>query len=1022
MIVETSIKKPIFVTCIFLLFIVLGLFSLVKIPVNLFPDIEFPFVTVITPYPGAGPKDTETISKLLEDNLNNLEGLKKIYSVSENNFSRVTLQFNLSMNIKIAEQEVRQKVFNIIRRLPKNATNPVIYAINPADQPILYLSLKAKVEDKTILNDLAKDIIPYFERLEGVGEVGVYSNYTKEYLISLDEKKLKKRNITALTIYQKLQNLGMNYPLGDITLNNITKKIRAVGEINNINDIKNFLISFFGNEKAFYIKDISHVHEYIKKSKRLSLLNKEEANFLAIKKRPGANTLEVVNQVEKNIKVINEKFKDRYKDFSLSITRNASKGIKLNVEDVYETIIIGIFLTIFVVYFFLRNIKSTFITALALPNSLLGSFILMYAFGFSINVTTLLALSLAVGLLIDDAIIVRESIFHYMEKGFSPLEASLKGTKEVLLAVFATTIVIIAVFAPVAFLQGIVGQFFKEFGLTICFAMIISFIDAITMAPMLSTYLGTSKIKTQEKPRKLTVLLEKLTDLNLKKPYISILLSLFVFVFSLFPAGFIFKDTFPKMKRIAKTFLPTQDIGEFSLVFEIEKGSSLEQTRDFYYKIHDILSTYPEFDQTIGSIGSEAFPHKGNAFVLLKNKRSRKTQEIKDLLRKDFSNFREKIYILDLSGVTGGSESPFNLFFIGNDLNEVKDYTLKVEEEIKNKLSQDLEDIRHNYEEGSPELVLELKEKEAAYLGVNIHSLGQELQLHEEGLIVGALQEGNYNYDIRLRTKEETSNPILYFDKKFIANVNFRPVPLVSVAKIKEEASLTAINRFNKQRYLAINANINPKGEGLTAAVEKVTKILKDMNLPKSLSYEFIGQAEDLADLQKSVMLATLLSIILIFLIISSLYDSFLVSFVILLIIPLAICGAFFGLYFTSESLNLFSMIGCIFLIGMAAKNSILLVDAAHERQSLELKTAIKEAVLRRVRPIMMTSLTLVAGMIPIAIGLNEASKQRTSLGIAIIGGIITSTLLSLFVIPSSYYYIEKFRRWTLLRVDKIFN
>lgn len=1019
--INLFIKRPIFTICLFLLSIVLGLFSLKKIPINLFPNVEFPIIFISTPYPGASPKDVETITDLIERNLSNLEGLKKIISTSASNISNITLQFSLSTDLKNAEQQVRQKIFNISKLLPKELDLPFVQALNPADQPILFLSLKASLEDERDLTVLGKDLAPYFEKLEGVGEVSISGGIQREFLIELKEKELKKRNLTASAVLQKLSDLGSNYPLGEITENGIKKNLRVLGDFESTEDLENILIDFYGNEQSYFIKDIATVRDYSKPIKTNIFVNDLPSVILKIKKRPGSNTLQVIKSVEKEISKISENFQQQYKDFNLSIVKDGGKPIKYNVDDVFESIILGILLTIFVVYFFLRNTKSTFITALALPNSLLGSFILMYFAGFSINITTLLALSLAVGLLIDDAIIVRESIFQYLEQGFSPLEASLKGTQAVLLPVIATTLVIISVFAPVAFLDGMIGQFFKEFGLTICFAMIISFIDAVTMAPMLSTYLGSSKVIHREKKNVFFSFYEKLVTLNLSRPYISIFLGIFIFILSLIPAGFIFKNSFPSMKKISKTFLPTQDIGEFSIIFELEKGSSLETSTKFYFKLLSILKKYPEIKNIIGSIGTYNFSNKGDLFVLLKEKRSKKTQEIKNLLKKDFLEFqKEKIYILDQSGATGGTESPFNLYIVGNDLEVLKTETDKVL--LKLKESKHLEDVRSNFEEGNSEVVFHLKEKESKKLGVTSKSIGRELQIHQEGIVFASLKKNEKLFDIKLKVEGSENNTVKNFYSKFVPNINYRPIPLSSVATYEEISSSNSITRFNKQRFISLSGNINAKGGGLNAAVEETKSLLESsLKLPSNVFYTFIGQAEDFQDLQENMGLALLLSIILIFFIISSLYDSFLISFAILCIIPLALCGGFFALWFTNESLNLFSMIGCIFLIGMAAKNSILLVDEAHENQNLDIKEAIKIACTKRLRPILMTSLTLITGMIPVAIGLNEASKQRTSLGIIIIGGIISSTLLSFFVIPSCYYYIEKMRRWILLKTKNIF-
>jgi HAE1 family hydrophobic/amphiphilic exporter-1 len=484
--VELSIKRPVFITCMFVLIMIAGYISLKSLSVDLFPNVTFPIVAVNTPYPGAGPSEIETlVTKPIEDELASVSGIKTLSSISQEGVSIVIVEFSLAIDIKYAEQQVRDRVAKVRNKLPEDVNEPIIRRVDPADQPILSIALESKLPPAQLF-DLADQVVkPRVEQVDQVGMVEILGGRKREIRVELDLKKISEHEISASSIRTSLGTTGKNTPAGKLDRGDTTNVVRTLGEYKSVAEIGEVPINFQNFEHPVKIKEVADVVDTLVDETSRTYVNGNPGVLLNVYRQSGSNTVAVADAIKKRIQIINSEIKGQGE---LHLVQDGAKPIRANVEDVNETIIIGIILTIIVVFFFLASIRSTFITSLALPNSLLGAFILMAIAGFSINIMSLLALSLAVGLLVDDAIVVRENIFRHIEMGKSARRAALEGTKEVLLAVIATTMTVIAVFGPIGFLQGVVGQFFKEFGLTICFAMMISLVDAITMAPMMSAY------------------------------------------------------------------------------------------------------------------------------------------------------------------------------------------------------------------------------------------------------------------------------------------------------------------------------------------------------------------------------------------------------------------------------------------------------------------------------------------------------------------------------------------------------
>jgi len=667
-----------------------------------------------------------------------------------------------------------------------------------------------------------------------------------------------------------------------------------------------------------------------------------------------------------------------------------------------------------------------------LPNSLLGAFILLSAAGFSINIMTLLALSLAVGLLIDDAIVVRENIYRHIEMGEKPIDAAIKGTNEVVLAVVATTLAVIAVFGPIAFLSGVVGQFFRQFGLTVCFALIISLFDAVTMAPMLSAYFAGKTHGESEKnwyDKTFGVMLSKFNQFQeyLENKYEKILhFTLRRPLLILFASFLIFIASFAALKNVPKTFLPPQDQGEFSVSIELPPGTSLDGMNKLSLEVDTMIRNNKEVAYTVLTVGDKnEQPNKADFYVHLVPSKQRKvnTSGFKEILRTQLKPFAYALpQVKDIDAV-GAGQRPFNVNIVGEDMVEIEKYSRMLFDKIKDHPA--LNDVDLVYRPGKPEFQVIPDRTKAEKLGVSTSMMGSELRTHIEGATPAVFRENGEEYDIRVRLQEDQRNLKLGYKETYIPNINYSLVKLDSITSPKETTGPANITRQDRGRYIQISADIAPDGPGMGGAMNDIKNYMdNEIKLPANMKYQFVGQAENFAELISSMLMAAFLGTMFIYFVLASLYESFVTPFTIMLVLPLAACGAFYALALGHASLDLFSMIGCIMLLGVATKNSILLVDYTQQQvqKGVEMKEAIIMAGRARLRPILMTSFALIAGMIPLAIGLNEASKQRTSMGIAVIGGLISSTILTLVVIPAAYTYIEKFREKSLRFFSKFGN
>jgi HAE1 family hydrophobic/amphiphilic exporter-1 len=1033
-ITELSIKRPVSICCLMFAIITVGLICSKKMSVELFPNVDIPIIYVATAYTGAAPSEIESlVTKPLEEEISTVSGIKKLSSKSLKDTSQIIVQLYQGVDLKYAEQQVRDKINQARSKLPEDIKEPVIRRLDPSDQPVLTVTLDANLPENELF-DLADNYVrPRLEQVGSVGMVEIIGARKREIQVLLDQKKLKNREISMSQVRNQLAASGQNVSIGKNDEGNREQVFRSKSEFNEIEQIENSLVNFYSNEVPTKVSDVGEVFDGLEDEKTRAFINGKKSLFLVIYRQSDANIIGVVDGVNKQLKKMQSDFATMKGKPQLNTTKDASKYIRSNIFDINETITIAIILTVAVVFFFLANTRATIITAVSLPISLVGSFMVMYLADFSINVITLLALSLAVGLLVDDAIVVVENIYRKIEEGMDAKAAALASSREILMTVVAISAVVISVFTPISFMNGVVGQYLKQFGMTISFAMAISLIVAISIIPVLCAFLSgkTSAHSSTTKSRfafldrllkkfdkfqtSLEDKYEKILHFSIRRPKFILLSTLVILVLSVVA-----------FKFVPKTFMAESDNGELVTTLELPADANLDYTSDAVAKINEIITKNEEVVITAASAGtSSRQANRGEIYIRLKPKSEREisTTKFKEKLRgqlKDFSYANPIVKDYDPSGGASRGQ-PLNLFLISTNKDSLSDFATKVFEKLKN--DPRVKDVDSSDKATRKEFRVSVKKDAAKIYGLNPQAIGDELRGYVEGYTPTKLRQNGLEYDVRVRLKPEQRDLKANFDQIYVPNLNQRLVRLSDVAEGEEGIEAATINRQDRGRYVQISASLAPK-VGLGDIITELEQSFAtgDLKIPADIRYDFSGDSENMQDMSSSMKSALLLSITFIYLILASLYESFIIPFTILLALPLAFCGAAFALLVTQESVNIFTMLGIFMLVGVSGKNSILLVDFANKliAQGKSRNEALMIAGRMRLRPILMTSFALIVGTLPVAIGLSETASARTAMGVAIIGGLISSTVLTLVVIPAVFSYIDRFRIWIKAKLARV--
>lgn len=1012
---DTSIERPVFATMMILTLIVLGLFSFIKLNIDQFPDVDFPYVTVTSVLPGAGPEQMETdVTKKIEDAVNTIGGIDHITSVSQEGVSVVIIQFKLEVDGKQAAQDVREKIAAVRADLPTDLQDPVIQRIDPASQPIFTLTVSGQRSEKEITT-YTKDVIKKrLENVPGVGEVDLVGGAEREIRIAVDATKLQSYSLSIQDVIQAVSSSNLEVPAGNLVQGPRQILLRTMGKYTSVADFNKVIVATPGG-RPVHLSDVAQVIDGVKEQTSLTRVNGKTAVGLNILKQSGSNTVSVAEGINKEIANIQKEIPS---DLKITIARDNSTFIRDSVNDVLFDILYGGLLAIIVVYLFLANLRSTIISAIALPTSIIASFIIMYALNFTLNMVSLMALSLAVGLLIDDAIVVIENIFRHMQQGETPMEAAKAATAEIGLAVMATTFTIVAVFVPIAFTPGLVGRFFYQFGITVSVAVLVSLFVAFTLTPMLSSRWLTEA--DEELSNKGSVLRRGLYYFNhffqiLSQKYRKAIAwalghrktvvfgSLGIFILSFFLIGF-----------IGTSFFPTTDQGEFNIAVNAAPGSSLEQTSSICASIETELKKQPEVITTLTTIGAGNDPvTKANILVKLvkKNQRKRGVERFMDDMRAALRNVAGAHISYGATGGIGGPQKPVIMSVRGDDMTVLKKIADRVENIVRT--TQGAVDVENSLETSKPELRIRIDREKASDLGVNVGLIATTARALVDGYVATKYQEGDEQYDVRVqlrkedRTSLENVNNLTIKSNKALANGQSLLVPVNYVADISQSSGPSQVNRFDRQREIRIDANLS--GRLLGEVLGSIEKQTKKLDLPPGYSVGVVGQGEMQAESFANILLSLALAVVFVYIVLAAQFESFTSPFAIMLALPMSLIGAVLGLLVFNSALSMMSMIGIIMLMGLVTKNGILLIDYANilQDRGQERTEALVNAGATRLRPILMTTFAMIFGMVPVAFGVSEGSEFRAPMGQAVIGGLITSTLLTLFVVPVVYSILD---------------
>jgi hydrophobe/amphiphile efflux-1 (HAE1) family protein len=1014
---NVSIDRPVFATMMVLSLLVLGLFSFAKLNIDQFPDIDFPYVTATTVLTGAGPEQIETeVTKIIEDAVNPIAGVDHIQSVSQEGVSIVIVQFKLEVDGRTAAQEVREKIAAVRANLPTDIKDPVIQRLDPASQPILTVTVAGERPEKDITTFTKNVIKKRLENVPGVGSVDLVGGAEREIQIEVDEARLRAFGLSVQDVIQSVGAANVEVPAGNLIQGPRQLLLRTMGKYTNVDDFKKVIVATPGG-KMVRLAEVANVIDGVKERVSLTRLDGKPAVGLNIQRQSGSNTVRVADALRKQIDRV---VKDLPPDIRLMVARDNSVFIRDSVNDVLFDIIYGGLLAIIVVYLFLANPRPTIISALALPTSIIASFIIMFALNFTLNMMSLMALSLAVGLLIDDAIVVIENIYRHMHEGETPFEAAKAATSEIGLAVMATTFTIVAVFVPVAFMPGIVGRFFYQFGMTISASVLVSLFVAFTLTPMLaSRWLKKEdeELANQGNPLRrglywfnhsfevMSTNYQKAIAWSLRHRKTVIFGSLALFVFSFF-----------LMRFLGVAFFPDSDQSEFNMTVNAAPGSSLEQTSAICSTIEQDLKRYPEVTTTLTTIGAGTDPvTKANILAKLVPKRERKKSvfQLMAEVRREVSNLPGANISLRTSSGIGGNQKPVIMSVRGEKMEVLQQVASRVEDIVRD--TRGAVDVENSLETSKPEVGIRIDRDKASDLGVNVGLIATTVRAMVDGYVATQYQEGEDQYDVRVRLRKEDRTSFENVNDLTIKSTKNMPgnqkllIPINAVAEVRQGSGPSKINRFDRQREIRIDANLS--GAQLGDVLQAIQRRTGALEVPPGYSVGVTGQGEMQAESFGNIFLSLALAVIFVYIVLAAQFESFKYPFAIMLALPMSLIGAIIGLMVFGSSLSVVSMIGIIMLMGLVTKNGILLVDFANvlRDRGLERSQALIQAGATRLRPILMTTFAMIFGMAPLALALGEGSEFRSPMGQAVIGGLITSTLLTLFVVPVVYSLLDDF-------------
>jgi hydrophobic/amphiphilic exporter-1 (mainly G- bacteria), HAE1 family len=1011
---DTSVKRPVFATMIIMALVVLGAVSYPEIGVDLLPKVDFPIVTISTHLKGASPEVIDVdITDKIEGAVNTINGVKSITSSSTEGDSRVTVEFILERDIDLAVQDVREKVALIRNKLPRDIDEPRIAKVDPDATAVMWLNLsgqKTVRELSTYVDEVLKEQL---QRINGVGDIQLGGLQLRQVRVWLDSGKLQAYGISANDVMGALQRQNVELPGGRIESLSKEYMVKVKGEFLNVRDFNDLVIAY-DKGVPVRLRDVGKAEDGMEERRSIVRFNGIPAVGMGVQKQSGTNTVAVVDAVRAEIAKINKTLPP---GMTLNIAIDQSTFIRRSIAEVQKHLILGSFFAVLAVFIFLRNIRTTLISAMALPISIISTFALIRAFGFTFNNMTMLALTLSVGLLIDDAIIVIENIYRHVEEGMAPREAATFATSEIGLAVMATTFAIVAIFLPVAFMKGMIGRFFLQFALTVVFSVLVSLLVSFTLTPMLASIFLKRVVLQREKPagrpaaktprhglaewfergyKKLEGVYRHILGFSLNHRGPMLIGALVIF------GGSLYMTTF-----LGKEFTPPEDQGQFLVRLEAPIDYSLEKADELFRPAEKLVRQMPEVRAVFYNQGQGGTINRATMMTSLvpKSGRKKSQMDLKKEIRQKLSQFPGlKVSAEDFSMIGGGQRQvPIQYSVRGSDLTAIQTYTKQIAGEFSKKPG--IVDVDTSLEMGKPELKVFIDRDKAADLGVDISTIAQVIDL----LISGETDVTTYKdesrgkrYDLRIRLNAAERRDPDDLKKLYVRSRDGRLVEIGNMVRIQEGGGPSIINRVDRQRSITLFASL--EGIPLGQAMEELNGIAGKV-LPADYLPKYRGQADTMQESFGYLLFAIILGVAMAYMVLAAQFESFVHPFTVLLAMPLSFIGAFSALLLTGNTLSIFSFIGLILLMGLVKKNGILLVDYTNvlRARGLSRREAILQAGPVRLRPILMTTFAMVFGMLPVALGMGEGSESRAPMGIAVIGGLLTSLFLTLVIVPAAY-------------------
>jgi hydrophobic/amphiphilic exporter-1 (mainly G- bacteria), HAE1 family len=1044
---EICVHRPVFATVIVLLLTVVGGFSFFTLGVDRFPKIDLPTISISTTNQGAAPAEIETeVTDLIEGGVNTVPGIDQMSSTSSRGSSNVTLTFNLEKNPDQAYQEVQQKISTVINRLPESADPPIVRKSDPDATPVLQYAVSAPRNVVALTDFVETQIQEKIQSADGVGEVVVYGGREREIKIYINPDRLRAYNLSVTQVATAITSQNQELPGGTLIEGTKTSGLRTISKLTDVNQFNDIVVTT-RNGFPIKISDIGHVSDAGADAATAASLDGVQSVSLAIRKQSGYNTVAVINNVKQRMAEIVPNLPP---DVKVAVTRDQAEFVENSLHAIEEHLILGGLFAAIIVFLFLWNVRTTFIAALAIPVSIIAAFALIAALGYSLNQMTMLALTLMVGIVIDDAIVVLENIYRYVEeKGMTPFQAAIEGTREIGLAVLATTLSLLAVFIPVGFMTGIVGRFMSSFGLTSAAAIAVSLIVSFTLTPMLAArwikphkeeefddrkdaefeqaeshgdreFVGAKETSATIHERKSSGNESKdswfyskidasytwLLKLSMAHRWIVALICLIAII-----------SIYPLFKLVGMAFLPDEDESAFQVSLRGPQGTSLSGTQSMLDRIaRDIREQLPGVQNTLvlagGGGGGSSSSNSGSINVSLVPvaERSSSQSELINRTRGIVKKYASKDYTVNVSGTSsigasiglGRGGSGIGYYIAGPDLQKLTDYSNQLVAKLK--ADQTFRDADSSIDVGSPEIQVLIDRDKAADLSVRAGDVAQALNTLAAGQRVSTFSQNNKQYDVVLQADEQyrrTRDSLQYFS---VSSTTGNTVTLDKLVKLNDTLSPASIRRLNRQRQVTISASLPPNASE-SDALAKLEGYIKDLKLPSEYSTGVTGQSKELQRAYSSFLLAFLLSFVFMYLILAAQFESFIHPVTILLTLPLSIPFALISTLIAGQTLNIFSALGILLLFGIVKKNAILQIDHTNglRAKGMARYEAIIQANRDRLRPILMTTLALVAGMVPLIVGSGAGAATNRSIGILVVGGQSLCLLLTLLAVPVFY-------------------